>query len=153
MMTAELPRTGLDRVGAILLLLAFAVLFGYQWPVYTLLGKTAYIAGLIVAAINAIFVNVTPIARLRGSVLYLYSEVQPNILAWRPGKVDLSRLTALTIDRGLLQYRAVFSLRHGEKVYHGFPAAREARVVRLMTFLKEHVRLPAVQAACEQSLK
>lgn len=134
-MVAILNRRVLDKIGAILLLLIVLVIVWAEYDTFSTLGKTVGAICVICAVINSAFIFLTPIARITDSILMLYSESQPIIFDFKPKIIDIGEIVDIKISSNLLEYRAIFSLRNGAKIYHGFPAKRKNRIKLLLEFL------------------
>lgn len=125
-MDAVLQRRIWDRLGALFVLLS---------------DKAGMVERTVLALLSAstlanlLFVLATPIARRRGGVLYLYSEVLPVVFVPRPRQVDFSRVSELVIDKRTLYPRAIFSLPHGAEDLHAFPMPSERRIQAFLRFI------------------
>ena len=134
-MDAVLQRTILDRLGALLLALGMGALFVLLSDKAGMVERTVLALLSAATLANLLFVLATPIARRRGGVLYLYSEVQPVVFDLRPRQVDLSRVSELVIDKRTLYPRAIFRLPHGVEVFHAFPMRSERRIQAFLRFI------------------
>ena len=152
-MEATLNRTIIDKLGAAILFVIVVLLFGKDFGDYTIVGKSIWVVASAALFINVIFILSTPIAKIKDSTLSLYSEVQPIVFALKPQIVDLKDLNNLEIRKGFIEFRAIFSMSHGSKAYHGFPAASEKRVERFMNFLIKNTESEVIKMAYNKSSK
>lgn len=117
------------------MVLLVSVMLWWEFDEVGLFGKSVFLICCIAASINFIFIIVTPAAKIINSELFLYAGVQPIFFNLRPQVVSINSITNLEIAKGLIEYRAIFSLPHGNKVYYGFPATSDKMVQIFLEFL------------------
>ena len=152
-MEMKLKRTTLDKVGSMLGVLGGILFYIVSAEDYESFGKSVILFLCVALLVNAIFVTFTPILKINNNKLYLYAEVQPILFSLKPQILDIKQITKLEVSRATFEYRALFTLRHGKTVVHGFPATRNERVVNFLQFLKDNTESPVVEAAYNKALK
>lgn len=146
-MKAALNRTLIDKSGAVILFLLVLLFFGKDFGGYGLAGKSIWVVVCAALLINAVFILSTPVAKISNSKIYLYSEVQPIVFSLKPQIVDLNDLNNLEIGKGFIEFRAIFYLSHGGKIFHGFPVTSDKNVIRFVKFLFENTESEAIKTA------
>lgn len=152
-MNTTLNRTVLDKLSPVALLGALLVFSYYIYNDIDNLEKALLFVVALFFFINAIFINLTPIAKLKDNELTLYQESQPTVFNIKPHIFNVSEINEIEIDRKLLEFRAIFKLRHGTTIYHSFPATREKRIKMFFEFLSRNTNLEIIKAAYNKSLK
>jgi len=148
-----LKRTTLDKIGAVLGLLCGILFFFVSIEDYEIFGKGVILLLCIALLVNAIFVTFTPILKIHNNKLYLYSEVQPIFFSLKPQVLDIGQIIKLEISKSTFEYRALFSLRHGGSIVHGFPATKNERVIKLLEFLHNNTESQAIVEAYNKAVK
>lgn len=134
-MERVLQRSVWDRLGALLIALLMWLGFTLLFHAAGMVEKAIMVLLASAALVNLIFVLSTPIAKIRGNLLFLYAEAQPVVFDLRPRQVDLSRIIELVIDRKSLYPRAIFMLPHGSEILHAFPIRSERRIRAFLRFI------------------
>ena len=146
-MEIKLKRNILDRASALLVLAIVIVLFGRNAYTYDIFEKAILFISCAVLLVNSIFINLTPAAKIKGGALYLYAECQPIIFAIKPQIVNVDDIIKLEIRRETFSNRVIFSMPHGQKIYHGFPSGRNARVKGFLEFLDNNTQSEAIKSS------
>lgn len=137
-MKSVLPRPIVDKMASLALLGGAGTVFTLESP-SALLGQLGFGALVVGAAVNAAFVFLTPVARMNGRIMSLYSEAQPVVFDLRPKQINLQKVRNIIIDRKSIYPRAILCLVHGERVYHGFPSRSEERIKKFCGFIGEGI--------------
>ncbi|MEW8041806.1 MAG: hypothetical protein AB2777_16360 [Candidatus Thiodiazotropha endolucinida] len=151
-MNATLNRTGFDRLGSLALVIALLLFSYYAFSHMNGFEYFLLFIAFIIFLTNAIFINLTPIAKLQGNKLTLYQESQPTVFNIKPQTFDITEINEIEISRKLLEFRAIIKLRHGATIYHSFPATREKRIKMFFDFLTENTKLEVIKTAYNKRL-
>ncbi|MES9829885.1 MAG: hypothetical protein ABW201_16590 [Candidatus Thiodiazotropha sp.] len=146
-MNTTLNRTGFDKLGSVALLVALLMFSYYVYSDMDSLEKAILYIAVFIFLTNAFFINLTPIAKLQGKILTLYQESQPTVFNLKPQTFNITEINEIEISRKLLEFRAVFKLRHGRTIYHSFPATREKRIKMFFDFLSDNTNSEIIKTA------
>ena len=152
-MEARLNRTITDKFLSILMLVTVLIMFSMSYGKFDIYEKVIFILFIYASLTNAFFILATPSVKINGSSIELYSEVQPVILNFKPQIININEIIDIETSKKLLEYRLIFTLPHGSKIYHGFSATSDNKVKNLLAFLSENTNSEIIKMAYNKSFK